>query len=52
HRDCVAAVLSSAAEKLAPDVLMSFDNDVPEQLGRLLQAWFADKPALATGIAS
>ena len=52
HRDCVAAVLSSAAEKLAPDVLMSFDNDVPEQLGGLLQAWFVDKPALAAGIAS
>jgi len=52
HRDCVAAVLTSAAEKLAPDVLMSFDNDVPAQLGSLLQAWFVDKPALATGTAS
>ena len=52
HRDCVAVVLTSAAEKLAPDVLMSFDNDVPEQLGGLLQAWFVGKPALATGNAS
>ncbi|MDP2024055.1 MAG: hypothetical protein Q8L16_24495 [Hydrogenophaga sp.] len=42
----------SAAEKLAPDVLMSFDNDVPEQLGGLLQVWFVNKPSLATGIAS
>lgn len=52
HRDCVAAVLASAAEKLAPDVLMSFDNDVPEQLGGLLQAWFVNKPALETGVTS
>ena len=52
HRDIVAAILRSAAEKLAPDVLMSFDNDVPEQLGSLLQAWFVNKPSLATGIAS
>jgi hypothetical protein len=47
HRDIVAAILRSAAEKLAPDVLMSFDNDVPEQLGRLLLAWFEGHPVPA-----
>jgi len=47
HRDIVAAILRSAAEQLAPDVLMSFDNDVPEQLGGLLQAWFEGHPVPA-----
>jgi len=46
HRGVVAAILAAAAEKLAPDVLMSFDNDVPEQLGRLLVAWFDGQPVL------
>lgn len=34
----VAAVLAAAAAAQSPDALMSFDNDVAEQLGTLLAA--------------
>lgn len=36
----VADILKSAAAVQAPDSLMSFDNDVPEQLSGNLCAWF------------
>jgi len=34
----LAAVLKTAAASQAPDLLMSFDNDLPEQLASLLHA--------------
>jgi hypothetical protein len=38
QKACVAEVLKAAAAKQASDLLMSFDNDVPEQLAALLSA--------------
>lgn len=40
QRACVADVLQAAAAAQAPGLLMSFDNDLPEQLGALLLARF------------
>jgi len=40
QRACVAAALREAAAGQAPELLMSFDNDVPEHLADLLgPAW-------------
>lgn len=36
QRACIAAVLTAAAAVQGSDLLMSFDNDVPEQLAALL----------------
>lgn len=41
QRACVAAALSEAAAGQAPELLMSFDNDVPEHLADLLGAAWA-----------
>lgn len=40
QRACLVDVLQSAATAQPTDALMSFDNDVPEQLATLLCAWF------------
>lgn len=40
QRESLAGVLKSAAEAQAPELLMSFDNDVPDQLADfLLASW-------------
>ncbi|MGM9482966.1 hypothetical protein ACS5PN_17365 [Roseateles sp. NT4] len=39
QKACVAEVLGAAAAGQASDLLMSFDNDVPEQLASMLCAW-------------
>ncbi len=38
QRACVSDILASAAAQQAPELLMSFDNDVPEQLAQWLCA--------------
>lgn len=38
QRACVSDILASAAAQQAPELLMSFDNDVPEQLADWLCA--------------
>ena len=38
QKACVAEVLLAAAARQSPDVLMSFDSDVPEQLAARLSA--------------
>ena len=40
QRVFLAALLDAAAAAQPVDALMSFDNDVPAQLGQLLGAWF------------
>jgi hypothetical protein len=40
QRACLVDMLQSAATAQPTDALMSFDNDVPEQLATLLCAWF------------
>lgn len=40
HRALLNALLDAAAAAQPVDALMSFDNDVPAQLGALLGAWF------------
>ena len=40
QRACVSDILRTAADSQASDRLMSFDNDVPAQLGQLLGTWF------------
>ncbi len=37
---CLAAILQSAAAAQPSDLLMSFDNDLSEQLAGLLAPWF------------
>lgn len=47
-----AEILRSAASAQAPGLLMSFDNDVPEQLAKLLGASGAERqPLIATAAA-
>jgi len=41
----IAGILKSAADAQAPDLLMSFDNEVPEQLADLLCASWAGRQA-------
>lgn len=48
HRDCLVDVLRSAAAAQPADALMSFDNDVPEHLAKLLCAWFDRQSVQAT----
>lgn len=43
----VAGILKSAAAAQAPELLMSFDNDVPEQLAGLLCTLWADPQPMA-----
>lgn len=43
----VAEILKRAAAEQAPDLLMSFDNDVPEQLASALRPWFEPQAAPA-----
>ncbi len=38
---CVGEILQAAAAAQPDDLLMSFDNDLPEQLASLLAPWFA-----------
>ncbi|MGV3727990.1 hypothetical protein [Hydrogenophaga sp.] len=40
QREFLNAFLDAAAAAQPVDALMSFDNDVPAQLGQLLGAWF------------
>ncbi len=40
----LAGLLQSAAAAQAPELLMSFDNEVPEQLADLLSAAWAGRP--------
>jgi predicted nucleic acid-binding protein len=44
HKVWVDDVLEAAAAQLPTDALMSFDNDVPQQLGHLLSAHFDAHP--------
>lgn len=44
---CLVEVLQSAAAAQPADALMSFDNDVPEHLARLLCAWFEQQSVQA-----
>ena len=48
HRASVVDVLQSAAAAQSTDALMSFDNDVPEQLATLLCAEFDRQSVRAT----
>lgn len=45
QKACVAGILKSAAEAQAPELLMSFDNEVPETLAELLCASWAGQLA-------
>lgn len=45
QKACVAGILKSAADAQAPELLMSFDNEVPEKLAELLFASWAAQPA-------
>jgi hypothetical protein len=45
QRACVADILKAAADAQAPDLLMSFDNDVAELLAERLCAQWADRAA-------
>lgn len=46
QRACVAGILKSAAEAQAPELLMSFDNEVPEKLADFLCAsWTGQQTA-------
>lgn len=45
---CLVGLLQSAATAQPTDALMSFDNDVPEQLATLLCAWFDRQSAPVT----
>ena len=48
QRACVSDILSSAAAQQAPELLMSFDNDVSEQLALWLSvSWGTEAPANA-----
>jgi hypothetical protein len=49
QKACVAGILKSAAEAQAPELLMSFDNEVPEKLADYLCASWAGQqvPPLA-----
>ncbi|EYC52770.1 hypothetical protein AZ34_03130 [Hylemonella gracilis str. Niagara R] len=48
QRESLAGVLKSAAEAQAPELLMSFDNDVPDQLADyLLASWGGGAAAFA-----
>ena len=38
QKACVAGILKSAAEAQAPELLMSFDNEVPQQLADCLSS--------------
>lgn len=40
----VGKVLQSAAAGMAPEALMSFDNDVPELLADILYVWLKTQP--------
>lgn len=44
HKAWVDDILEAAATQQSTDALMSFDNDVPEQLGHLLSARFDAHP--------
>lgn len=44
HKLWVSDLLEAAAAQQPTDALMSFDNDVPEQLGQLLSAGFDAHP--------
>lgn len=48
QRACVVDMLQSAASAQPTDALMSFDNDVPEQLATLLCTWFEQQPVRLT----
>ncbi len=41
----IAGILKSAADAQAPDLLMSFDNEVPQQVADLLSASWAGRQA-------
>lgn len=45
---CVTGILKSAAEAQAPDLLMSFDNEVPQQLADCLRSSWTDNQTLPT----
>lgn len=49
QKACVAGILKSAADTQAPELLMSFDNDVPEQLATLLCSSWLEHPATPAG---
>jgi hypothetical protein len=44
HEGWVNDLLDTAAARQPTDALMSFDNDVAEQLGHLLSVWFEAQP--------
>lgn len=51
QRESLAGVLKSAAEAQAPELLMSFDNDVPDQLADfLLASWGGTTKAPAAAV--
>jgi hypothetical protein len=46
QKACVAGILKSAAQAQAPELLMSFDNEVPERLANLLYVSWMDHPTV------
>lgn len=48
QKACVAGILKSAAEAQAPELLMSFDNEVPQQLAACLCASWTEHRTMPT----
>lgn len=48
QKACVAGILKSAAEAQAPELLMSFDNEVPQQLAGCLSLLWIENQTIPT----